>query len=85
MYVTEIDRDFAGDTLFPAFDRAQWRETARAAVAADGLAFAFVTYARAPAPEPPEHVANISTSTARTSTRSSTRRTPATPSRRASP
>ena len=48
MYVTEIDRDFAGDTLFPAFDRAQWREAGRESrIAADGLTFAFVTYVRA--------------------------------------
>ena len=48
MYVTEIDRDFAGDTLFPAFDRAQWQEAGRESrIAADGLAFAFVTYVRA--------------------------------------
>ena len=55
LHVTELDRDFAGDTLFPAFDRAQWRETGRESRAtADGLAFAFVTYARAPAPARPE-------------------------------
>lgn len=48
MYITELDRDFAGDTLFPPFDRAQWREAAREPrVAADGLPFAFVTYVRA--------------------------------------
>ena len=55
LYVTELDRDFAGDTLFPAFDRAQWREIEREPrVTADGLAFAFVTYVRAPAPARPE-------------------------------
>ncbi len=27
LYLTQIDRDFAGDTRFPAFDRAPWRET----------------------------------------------------------
>jgi dihydrofolate reductase len=48
MYLTELDRDFAGDTLFPAFDRAQWREAEREPrVSADGLPFAFVTYVRA--------------------------------------
>jgi dihydrofolate reductase len=53
MYVTEIDRDFAGDTLFPAFDLALWREADREPhVAADGLAFAFVTYVRAHPPAP---------------------------------
>ena len=55
LYFTELDRDFAGDTLFPAFDRAQWRETGRESrVTADGLAFAFVTYVRAPAHARPE-------------------------------
>jgi dihydrofolate reductase len=54
MYVTELGRDFAGDTLFPAFERAQWRETEREPrVGADGLPFAFVTYVRArPHPRP---------------------------------
>ena len=28
-YLTEIDRDYAGDTQFPPFDRAQWLETER--------------------------------------------------------
>ena len=47
LHVTEIDRDFAGDTRFPAFDRAQWRETAREGHRApDGFDYAFVTYER---------------------------------------
>lgn len=47
LYMTEIDRDFAGDVHFPAFDRTQWRETAREdARSADGWAYAFVTYER---------------------------------------
>ena len=29
MYVTEIARDFDGDTMFPAFDPSHWREIAR--------------------------------------------------------
>ncbi|MBK9114696.1 MAG: dihydrofolate reductase [Betaproteobacteria bacterium] len=49
LYLTEIDRDFAGDTAFPAFARAAWRETARATHRApEGFGYAFVTYERAP-------------------------------------
>jgi dihydrofolate reductase len=45
--LTEIDADFEGDAFFPAFDRAQWRETKRVpGVGANGLAYAFVTYER---------------------------------------
>lgn len=45
LQITEIDRDFVGDTLFPRIDRALWRETAREAhQSADGLPYAFVTY-----------------------------------------
>jgi dihydrofolate reductase len=48
--VTEIDADVPGDTVFPAYDRAQWRECARQAPAEAGgdpaLPFAFVTYDR---------------------------------------
>jgi len=29
LYLTEIDRDFAGDTTFPDFDRSQWRVISR--------------------------------------------------------
>ncbi len=49
LYLTEIDRDFAGDVRFPAFDRAQWREVARephAAPPPEGFRYAFVTYER---------------------------------------
>ena len=48
-YVTEIARDFAGDTTFPPLDRAQWRETARethTSAGPDALEYAFVTYER---------------------------------------
>lgn len=45
--LTEIDADIDGDTRFPAFDRAAWRETRRETGAgANGLAYAFVAYAR---------------------------------------
>ena len=48
-YVTEIARDFAGDTSFPPLDPARWRETARethTSAGPDALEFAFVTYER---------------------------------------
>ncbi len=47
MHLTEIDREFDGDTTFPPFDRNAWREVAREAQVHDGLRFAFVTYRRA--------------------------------------
>ena len=51
LYLTEIARDYDGDTRFPAFARDEWREVAREPhVAADGLAYAFVTYERASPP-----------------------------------
>ena len=49
VYLTEIDRDFAGDTFLPAFDRSAWREVARERhrlEGPDGFDYAFVTYAR---------------------------------------
>jgi dihydrofolate reductase len=49
LYLTEIGRDFEGDVRFPRFDRAQWREIARARHTApppDAFPYAFVTYAR---------------------------------------
>ncbi len=49
--LTEIARDFAGDTTFPAVDPAVWRETARefhTHAAPDGYDYAFVTYERRP-------------------------------------
>ena len=45
MVLTEIHRDFAGDTRFPEYDRSKWRETQREAhTAADGMRFDFVLY-----------------------------------------
>lgn len=44
MLVTEIDRDVEGDTWFPEFDRAVWRETERRAGDTPGVTF--VTYER---------------------------------------
>jgi dihydrofolate reductase len=52
VYLTEIARDFAGDAKFPAFDRSQWRESAREPrerADPEGFDYAFVTYERAAA------------------------------------
>ncbi len=50
LHLTEIARDYDGDTRFPPFARAEWREVAREPHAtADGIAYAFVTYERAAA------------------------------------
>jgi dihydrofolate reductase len=47
LQLTEIAADFEGDTRFPAYDRAAWRESARETHrAAAGLDYAFVTYER---------------------------------------
>jgi len=46
LYLTEISRDIAGDTTFPAFDRRAWHEVAREPHTGDGFAYAFVTYRR---------------------------------------
>ena len=43
--LTEIHRDYAGDTWFPDYDRSQWREMKREARAApDGTRFDYVLY-----------------------------------------
>jgi dihydrofolate reductase len=48
LVLTEIHRDFEGDTHFPAFDRQAWRETQRKPqTGAGGLRFDFVLYERA--------------------------------------
>jgi len=48
LHLTEIERAFDGDAMFPSFDRAAWRESARErrTDAAQGFAYAFVTYER---------------------------------------
>ena len=47
MVLTEIQRDYEGDTWFPAWDRSQWREGQREAhTAPDGTRFDFVLYER---------------------------------------
>ena len=47
LHMTEIERDFEGDTSFPEFDRSRWREVSRERIAPDGqrgFAYAFVEY-----------------------------------------
>jgi dihydrofolate reductase len=47
MVLTEIQRDYKGDTWFPAWDRSQWRESQREPhIAPDGTRFDFVLYER---------------------------------------
>jgi dihydrofolate reductase len=50
LYLTEIERDYAGDARFPRFDRSLWRESKREAhTALDGfgpLAYHFAVYER---------------------------------------
>lgn len=50
LYLTEIERDFDGDTWFPSFDRGRWRESAREAhTALEGVntfTYDFVVYER---------------------------------------
>jgi dihydrofolate reductase len=47
LVMTEIRKDFAGDTKFPDYDRSAFRETQRKPqVSANGLAFDFVLYER---------------------------------------
>jgi dihydrofolate reductase len=46
--MTELKRDYAGDTWFPDYDRSLWRETRREAhTAGDGMRFDFVLYEKA--------------------------------------
>jgi dihydrofolate reductase len=48
LVLTEIDRDYEGDTRFPAWDRGAWRASQREEHAsADGLRFRFVLYEKA--------------------------------------
>jgi dihydrofolate reductase len=45
LVLTEIYRDYEGDTWFPLYDRSRWRETQRERhTAADGTKFDFVLY-----------------------------------------
>jgi dihydrofolate reductase len=48
LVLTEIQREYAGDARFPAFDRSAWRETQRQPqTSAEGLRFDFVLYEKA--------------------------------------
>jgi len=48
LVMTEIYRDYEGDTWFPKWERSGWRESQREAhTAADGTRFDFVLYERA--------------------------------------
>jgi dihydrofolate reductase len=45
LVLTEIHRDYEGDTWFPPYDRSRWQETQREPhTAADGTKFDFVLY-----------------------------------------
>ena len=45
LVMTEIYKDFEGDTWFPPYDRSRWKETQRERhVTADGLKYDFVLY-----------------------------------------
>jgi dihydrofolate reductase len=45
LVMTEIQRDYDGDTWFPEYDRSRWRESQREGhVAQDGTKFDFVLY-----------------------------------------
>jgi dihydrofolate reductase len=50
LHLTELERSFAGDATFPAFDRSEWMETAREAhvdeSAEPAMRYWFVTYER---------------------------------------
>lgn len=47
LVLTEIQKDYEGDTYFPHFDRDAWRQAQREAhTAADGMRFDFVLYER---------------------------------------
>jgi dihydrofolate reductase len=53
LHLTEIDREFDGDAVFPPIVRRDWRQTAREARRSegpDGFAYAYVTYERERAP-----------------------------------
>ena len=48
LILTRIHRDCEGDTYFPEFDAADWKETRREEhVSANGIPFAFIWYERA--------------------------------------
>ena len=53
LHLTEIARDYDGDTRFPPIERTEWREVARDPRTGEGgLQYAFVTYERASTRQP---------------------------------
>jgi len=48
LYITEIQRDFDGDVLFPGFNHEEWKETSREKHRWDdnGLEYHFVVFDR---------------------------------------
>ncbi len=46
MYITEIDKEFEGDTKFPEFDITDWEEMERIKKAQENIKYDFVTYQR---------------------------------------
>ncbi|MEK7586044.1 MAG: dihydrofolate reductase [Patescibacteria group bacterium] len=44
LYITEIHKDFEGDTLFPAIDKNVWQETAREDYLDNPIPYSFVEY-----------------------------------------
>ena len=46
MYITEIHKDFDGDTFFPNVDLESWKETSREKMKADDFDYDFVVYER---------------------------------------
>ena len=47
LYITEIERDFEGDTFFPQFDCSRWREVSRESRVLDGaggFSYHFIAY-----------------------------------------
>lgn len=48
LYLTELQRDYEGDVLMPAYDRSLWREVSREKRFAGDLEYHYVVYDRAP-------------------------------------
>ena len=46
MYITEIDKEFEGDTVFPPVDHEKWKEINRIQNEENGLKYDFVDYER---------------------------------------
>ena len=49
MYVTQLDKDFEGDTLFPKINEEEWREVSREKGPKDDINdfnYEYITYVR---------------------------------------